>query len=136
MEKKTIAIIEKDASGYSVYTPDIEGSTIIGEGKTVAEAKEDFFNSVEEVKNMYTEEGKKLPEWLKDADFEFKYDISSVFNEYSFINVSKFAALIGISPSLMRHYKAGGTYISATQAQKIQDGLHGLAKKLASVNIM
>ena len=68
MEKKTIAIIEKDASGYSVYTPDIEGSTIIGEGKTVAEAKEDFFNSVEEVKNMYTEEGKKLPEWLKDAN--------------------------------------------------------------------
>lgn len=133
---KTTAIIEKNASGYGIFTPDIEGCTIIGEGKTVAEAKEDFFNSVEEVREMYAEDGKEAPEWLKDFEVEFKYDVSSLFNEYAFINASKFAAAVGISPSLMRHYKAGDTYISAAQAKKIQDGLHGLARKLASVNLI
>jgi len=42
---------------------------------------------------------------------------------------------VGISPSLMRHYKAGDTYISASQAQKIEEGLHQLARELEAVSL-
>ncbi len=135
MKNKTLALIEKDSSGYGIFTPDLK-STIIGEGKTVAEAKADFMNSVQEVIAMYTEEGKALPEELKDIEFEFKYDVSALFNECAFINVSQFAKEIGVSPSLMRHYKTGDTYISTTQARKIQDGLHGLAAKLSAIKLV
>ena len=45
----TIALIEKGTDpSFGVYTPDIQ-TTIIGEGRTVSEAKADFENSVREV---------------------------------------------------------------------------------------
>ena len=72
---------------------------------------------------------------MRDMEFEFKYDISSLFNEFNFINVSKFAQWLGLSPSLMRHYKSGDTYISAQQAKKIEDGLHSMARQLLTVTL-
>lgn len=49
--------------------------------------------------------------------------------------LSKFAEWIGVSLSLMRHYKKGDTYISAIQAKKIEDGLHKIAVRLLSVTL-
>ena len=80
---KTIALIEKDENGYSVFTANLK-STIIGEGKTVEEAKKDFYNSDKEVLESYVAED--IPEELVGLEFEFKYDIASLFNEFSFIN--------------------------------------------------
>ena len=92
-------------------------------------------NSYTEILEYYKDTGKDIPESLYDAEFEFKYDVSSLFNEFYFINVSKFAEWIGISPSLMRHYKSGDTYISDSQAKKIEDGLHRIAARLMSVTL-
>lgn len=75
---KTIAVIEKGESGrFCVYTPDIQ-ATIIGEGMTVAEAREDFENSVQEVLSSFAEE-EDMGE-LANIEFEYKYDVASVFN--------------------------------------------------------
>ena len=132
---KTVIIIEKGADGtYSVYPDNLE-TVIVGEGNTVEEAKADFMNSYTEILEYYKDTGKDIPESLYDAEFEFKYDVSSLFNEFYFINVSKFAEWIGISPSLMRHYKSGDTYISDSQAKKIEDGLHRIAARLMSVTL-
>lgn len=38
--------------------------------------------SVNEVLASYTELGKPIPAELKDVEFEFRYDISSLFNCY------------------------------------------------------
>ena len=130
--KKVIVVIEKDESGFSAFIDGIT-STVIGEGTSVAEAKADLDNSYEEIKRSYTEAGEEIPEELKDLVFDYKYDISALFNAFDFLNVSKFATRIGISPSLMRHYKGGDTYISTNQAKKIESGLHQLAKELMSV---
>ena len=129
---KTIALIEKDENGYSVFTANLK-STIIGEGKTVEEAKKDVYNSYKGVLESYVAED--IPEELVGLEFEFKYDIASLFNEFSFINATKFAQYIGISPGLMRHYKAGDTYISEAQAKKIETGLHQCAEKLLAVTL-
>ncbi|MBQ8422547.1 MAG: pilus assembly protein HicB [Bacteroidales bacterium] len=129
---KTIALIEKDEHGYGIFTPDLK-STIIGEGASVEEAKEDFANSYQEVLASYIENGENVPDELVDLEFTYKYDIASLFNEFNFINATKFAEWIGISPSLMRHYKAGDTYISEAQAKKIEDGLHKVAEGLLQV---
>ena len=58
---KATALIEKGKDGtFGVFTPELQ-HTIIGEGKTVADAKADFENSVKEVLASYTEEGKQIP---------------------------------------------------------------------------
>lgn len=129
---KTIALIEKDDNGFGIFTPDL-ASTIIGEGKSVKEAKADFINSYKEVLESYIENGEAVPDELIDLEFSFKYDVASVFNEFPFINATKLAEYLGISPGLMRHYKAGDTYISEAQAKRIETGLHEFAERLLQV---
>ncbi|MDR1883823.1 MAG: pilus assembly protein HicB [Prevotella sp.] len=132
---KTTALIERGKDGtYGIFTPDIE-HTIIGEGDTVEEAKEDFENSVKEMILSYTETGRDLHPELKDIEFEYKYDIASVFNCYNWINVSKFARKAGINASLMRQYRTGKTYISEGQIGKIENTLHQLGKELAAIKL-
>ena len=122
----------KDGS-FSVYTPDIE-STIIGEGATVAEAKLDFENSVTELLKFYQEDGEVIPEELQNVSFEYKYDLPSFFHHFNFLNITKFAQLAGINPSLMRQYKQG-QYVSEKQVSKIQTEIHRIGRELMSINL-
>jgi len=132
---RTTALIEKGKDGtFGIFTPDIE-TTIIGEGATVAEAKADFENSVQEIINAYREAGDELPAELKDIHFVYKYDIASLFDYYSFINVSKFAQVAGINASLMRQYRMG-QYISENQMRKIETTLHNVGKELSSIKLV
>ena len=133
---KTIALIEKGKDGtFGIFTPELK-STIIGEGKTVAEAKSDFNNSVKEVSLYFEESGKDIPEELQNIEFEYKYDLASLFNYYSFINVSKFAKVAGINASLMRQYKSGNQCISENQVMKIENALHKIANEIAAIKLL
>lgn len=132
--RRVRVIIEKDENGFSAFIDGVD-STIIGEGVSVAEAKADLDNSYKEVLASYLENGEAIPKELQDLSFDYKYDISALFNAFDFINVSKFAQRIGVSPSLMRHYKGGDTYISDNQAKRIESGLHQLARELLSVTL-
>lgn len=127
-------LVEKDGNGYSAVITNFQ-STIWGSGGSVKEAKVDLMNSIEEVRQSYLENGEESPDDLKDIILDYRYDISALFNAFSFLNTSKFAERIGISPSLMRHYKAGGTYISETQVKKIEAGLHQIARELLAVSL-
>lgn len=132
---KTTALIEKTSDGrYSIFTADLV-STIVGEGATVAEAKADFENALREVIQAYAEDGEELPAELQNVEFEYKYDVPSVFNEFDFINVSRFAQYAGINASLLRQYKTQGTYISEAQAKKIELALHNVGAKLSAISL-
>lgn len=130
---KTAAIIEKSEKGYSIYTPDL-GSVIIGLGETVELAKDDFANSLKEVIESY--DGEELPVYLKDIEFDYRFDIQSLFNLYNFINVSKFAKRIGINPSLLSQYKNGlTTYITEQQAKKIEKAFHDIGNEFTKISL-
>ena len=131
---KALAIIEKDGDGYSVFTDNLK-TVLHGSGATVIEAKEEMLAGYADLVNLYSEEGRELPSELRDLTFVYKYDISSLFNTFDFLNVTKFAERIGVSPSLMRHYKSGDTYISNRQAKKIEKGLHQIAHDLLMVSL-
>ena len=131
---RVLVLIEKDSNGFGAFTANTK-STIIGEGKTVEEAKADFLNSYQEVLDVYAEMGKPIPAELQNVSFDYSYDISALFDAFRFLNVSRFAESIGISPSLMRHYKCGNTYISTAQAKKIEAGLHRIARELLQVSL-
>lgn len=133
---KTTALIEKGKDGtFGIFTPDLK-STIIGEGATVAEAKADFDNSVKELILYYQETANQNANELHDIEFEYKYDIASLFNYYNFINVSKFAKAAGINASLMRQYKTGNQYISENQVLKIEEALHKIANEIAAIKLV
>lgn len=132
---KTTALIEKGKDGsFGIFTPDID-ATIIGEGSTVAEAKADFEQGVKEMMSSYKEAGEAIPDELVGIEFEYKYDVASVFDYLDCLNVSKFAKLAGINDSQMRHYKQGHWYISARQASKIEKALHTLGQEMLSVSL-
>jgi hypothetical protein len=76
-----------------------------------------------------------LPDELADIEFEYKFDISSLFNYYDWINTSRFAKTAGINASLMRQYKSGKVYISGAQTRRIESTLHKLGKELAAVKL-
>ena len=132
---KTTALIEKGKDGtFGIFTPDIN-HTIIGSGNTVAEAKADFVNSLQEMILSYTETNRDIPQELLNAEFEYKFDLSSFFDYYNWINVSKLAKVAGINASLMRQYKTGQTYISEAQTQRIESTLHKLGAELLAVRL-
>ncbi|MBQ7253179.1 MAG: pilus assembly protein HicB [Bacteroidales bacterium] len=131
---KTLAIIEKDGAGYSVFTDNLK-TVLHGSGATVKEAKEEMLAGYSDLEELYREQGRELPAELRDLTFVYKYDIASLFNAFDFLNATKFAERVGISTSLMRHYKSGDTYISDTQAKKIERGLHKIARELLMVSL-
>ena len=136
MSKKAIIIIEKGLDGgYSVFPSDDIQSVIIGDGDTVEEAKADFLNSFDEAIRFLKEDGLPVPEDMQDVEFEFRYDLSSLFDYFSFINVSKLAKVLGINPSLMRQYKNGSAYISERQIHRIEEGIHRLGKQMMEIKL-
>ena len=127
--------IEKQKDGtYIAYNTEDSEFSLIGAGNSVSEAKDDFFNSIQEIIETFAMEGEDIPELL-NSDPEFKFDLASLFEYYSMINVSAFARYVGINDALMRQYKKGNTYISESQLQKIEQGIHTLGREFASLRL-
>lgn len=128
--------IEKDGDGsYIAYNTDDCKYVLLGRGNSVKDAKSDFMDSVAEIKANETEQGIEESSYL-NSDIEFSFDLSSLFEYYSMINVSALARYIGINPALMRAYKKGDTYVSDKQLKKIEDGIRHLGNDLASLSIV
>jgi predicted RNase H-like HicB family nuclease len=133
--RKVTAIIEKGEDGsYSIHAPELE-NVIIGEGDTVAEAKDDFVNSRNEILEAYIDEGLPVPEELRDVEFEYRYDLSAFYDAHPYLNVSKLAEHMHINASLMRQYRRG-QYISEEQVMRIQEGIRSIGRELAETTLV
>ena len=102
---KIQVIVEQASDGkYWCYTEQrINNVGLSSMGDSVAEAKADLLQCYEEAKMDAKEKGEAFP----DLEFEYKYDLQSFFNYFSFLNVSDIAQRAGINPSLMRQYSSG-----------------------------
>lgn len=128
--------IEKDNDGsYIAYNTDDCKYVLLGRGASVKEAKSDFMNSVNEIRESEAVQGMEASPYL-ESDIEFSFDLSSLFEYYSMINVSALARYLGINPALMRAYRKGDTYVSEKQLKKIEDGIRHLGNDLASLSIV
>ena len=128
--------IEKQKDGtYIAYNTDSDGLSLIGTGNSVSEAKDDFFNSMQETIEACKESGISIPDALNDEPV-FKFDVSSLFEYYSMLNVSAFARYLGINEALLRQYKKGGTYISESQLKRIEDGIHTLGNEFTRLRLV
>ena len=131
-EKKITAIIETGNDGfYSIYTPAIPG--LYGTGQTESEAKEELMDAIEMAKEHIKETGIYEGYTLLNGNYiiEYVYDLSGFFKTYNFFDVSSLAKTLGLNSSLLRRYKSGITKASYMQKQKIEKGIHNIAKQLS-----
>ena len=82
-------IIEKGSDGmYSIRSEQHFGDSYFGGfGNTVAEAKQDFKDSIQEAMEETLLSGKSA----EPIEVSFQYDLPSFFNDFDFINASRFA---------------------------------------------
>ena len=125
---KVTVVIEKNETGlYSAFVEDdLSDFALNGQGFTVEEAKNELSCAYSEIKELLVEEGKEVPE----LEFEYSYDVPSLFSEFNMINISGFAKSIGINPGLMRRYACGEAFASENQLRRIENGVHALGQKL------
>ena len=97
--------------------------------------------------SMATEmvKGKSIQEAMEEAllsgksaepiEVSFQYDLPSFFNDFDFINASRFAQYAGINESKMRQYKSGAAYPGEKTVKKILDAIHSIGADLSSVSL-
>jgi len=135
--KKILIVVEKGKDGiYSVYSPNTEFTVLNGQGATVEDAISDMKEALHEVIESYLEAGEDLPaELTGNIEFEYKYDVASLFNHFDEINLSSFARKNGMNESLLRKYKNGLAFASERQCRKIENGLHRLGQSLCAASL-
>ena len=132
---KVKVILEKglDGSYDARMTNDKLDFMLLGQGNTVQEAIEDFYESNKEMKELYEDENKNYPIF----NFEFVYDIVSFLEYYS--NLLSYAALeriTGISQVQLNQYVQGYRNPSKKTSKKIESKFHEFAKELNQVQFV
>jgi hypothetical protein len=130
--KKVKVIVERGNDG--MYSANMDcydyDFGLSGFGATAKEALKDFYECYDEAKKMNAEEGKPTPE----LEFKFEYDVSSFLSYYSgILSKSGLEKVTGISQKQLWHYSSGAKRPTLKTQQKIQTGLHSLAKDLSQI---
>ena len=132
---KVIAIIEqgKDNAYDITMSNDKLDFMLLGQGNTVELAKEDFFICNEDMKGVYTDEGKVYPE----LEFVFKYDLSSFLEYYSDkLGYSSLERITGVNQRQLSQYLQGYRNPSPKTTKKIEKGIKAFAQELSQVQFV
>ena len=132
---KVKVIIERGNDGsYGAYIGSNNVSFgIIGDGETVQDAKNDFLNSYEEMKDYYTENNKNFTE----CEFQFQFDIASFLAYYgSILSLAGMERLTGVNQGQLSHYVTGHRKPSKKTIEKIETKLHEFGKELNQVEFV
>lgn len=132
MRKKVDVIFEmaKDGGCSCHLMQDFPDFALTGYGESPQEAKAELLQTYSEMKDIFAEQGKHLP----DLEFVYHYDMKSFFEYFDFLNVSKVAQRAGINPSLMRKYTSGVTKAGEGQYLKLQAAVKSISEELAAAN--
>ncbi len=104
MKKILVTVSQAPDGTFWCHTEsDVYGGGLNGAGNTVKDAKEDLTACLEEARQDFIEAG-GVP---YEVEFDYKYDLQSFFEYFSFLNITDIARRAGINPSLMRQYVSG-----------------------------
>lgn len=131
MKRTVKAMIEQSSIGYSVYIDDDSlNYGLLGEGKTVKEALEDFNLSYKEMKECFEEMNKPFEE----VEFDFYFDIASFLQKYAFaFTLAGLERITGVNQKQLGHYINGVSKPSKRTILKIETGLKNFSSELSSV---
>lgn len=107
---------------------------LLGQGKTVSATIADFYNSVNEMKALYAEEGKEFP---RDLEFEFKYDVPSFLQYYAYaFTLAGLERITGVNQKQLGHYINGVRRPSEKTIKKIEERIHAFGEEIQSVHFV
>ena len=135
---KIDAFIEKGLDGtYDVHfgedTKDLTFG-LLGQGNTVPEAIADFYNSRDEMKELYAETGKSFPD---NIEFNFRYDTASFLAYYSkVLSLAGLERITGVNQGQLSHYVTGHRKPSPKTVEKIEKSLHAFAQEISQVHFV
>ena len=132
---KVKAIIEtgKDLD-YDIYTDDESlDFMLLGQGKTIEEAKSDFLKCKEEMKQEFVAAGKSFD--FDNLDFEYVFDTVS-FLKYSPFTLTGLSKATGINCKQLSHYVTGYRKPSPKTILRIQEGVTRFAKMFSSMTLV
>ena len=131
MEKVTVTISQAPDGTFWCHTEsDVYGGGLNSAGDTVKAAKEDLQICLEEAREDFLEHG-GTP---YDVEFEYKYDLQSFFEYFSFLNVTDIAKRAGINPSLMRQYTRGIKTAGENTYTRLSECMAGITKELQAAS--
>lgn len=86
---------------------------------------------------------KKMKKTLQDLhglnpttiEFDIAHDLTAVFSEKTYLNLSVVAQKLGINRSLMAQYASGTKFPSSARAQAIEKAIHELGRDLLNLQI-
>jgi hypothetical protein len=135
---KLTVILEKDDGylwGRVEYDPvDKPGFLHTTEGSSVEEITK---NLRELISDSLKHELKDDPAFAgitaNDIEFDYAYDLSAFFEIFDALKINTIAELAGLNKALVRQYVSGVKNPSRTQAERIEQAVHELGKKLLQV---
>jgi len=104
---------------------------LLGQGKTILEAKQDFFDCFEDLKKSYSKQGKEIPE----VEFEFIYDVQS-FLKYSPFSLTWLSNATGINKKQLSHYTTKYKNPSRVTLEKIQNAVNSFVADYSQVHFV
>ena len=118
--KKVALIIEKGEQALWGRVT-VNENLITAEANTVSELETELHQLIFEF------------EGLAAIEFERYYDVFALFEEFDFINISKFAKYADINPGQLRQYASGVKHPREAQAKKIEQAFHKLSKEINKI---
>lgn len=106
---------------------------LLGQGNSVNEAIEDFYNSYSEMKTFLEEKGEVYP----PLKFTFVYDIPSFLKKYAYaFSLAGLGRIIGINERQLSHYINGIRKPSARTTLKIERKLKEFAGEISTLEFI
>lgn len=125
-------IIERSEDGVYYCVPldqDKLKTGVLGCGKTVEEAKQDFYASYAEAVDQYGE--------VEGLDFDFAYDIASFLQMFSRrLSLAGLEAITGINRKQLNHYVTGHRKPKPATVEKIAIGIKKFQEELSLVSLI
>ena len=130
---KVLIEIGKDGT-YGAYLKDADKAPygIVGDGKSVKEAIDDFMAGYAEMREYYMSEGKAFEE----VSFSFEYDTASFLEYYAGrLTLAGLSRITGINQGQLSHYVTGHRRPSPSTVKRIEEGIHSFGKELSNVQL-
>ena len=134
IQVKAFVAREKDGT-YSIFVDEKAPINygLVGEGRTVQEAIDEWNATYAAMKESYTKDN--MP--FEEAAFTFTYDVPSFLAYYgSLLTFKGLAKLTGVSAAQLSQYATGYRNPSAKTTAKIQAGLQAFASELSQVSLV
>ena len=123
--KKISLIIEKSKDGKLWGRVEFDSDLIVDSAVSLVELEK-------KMKKLLQRFHQIEPSEIK---FELTYDLTAIFAQKDYLNVSAVALKAGINPGLMRQYVAGFKYPSPERAKAIEHVINDLGRELLGVKL-